>query len=65
VLGNINIKLVSKLLLPLKNIWVVQLRAGKEEVIGVNEQLFVINDSTVFFPLGIQDISQIGIITVI
>ncbi len=32
------------------------MRAGKEEVIGVKEQLFVINDNTVFFPLGIQDI---------
>lgn len=39
-----------------KHSGVVQLRAGKEEVIGVKEQLFVINDSTVFFPLGIQDI---------
>ena len=39
-----------------KHSGVVQLRAGKEEVIGVKEQLFVINDNTVFFPLGIQDI---------
>ena len=39
-----------------KHSGVIQLRAGKEEVISVKEQLFVINDKTVFFPFGIQDI---------
>jgi outer membrane protein assembly factor BamB len=34
----------------------VQLNTGKDEVISTNQDLFVINDEKVFFPLGIQDI---------
>jgi outer membrane protein assembly factor BamB len=34
----------------------IQLNTGKDEIIDTNQGLFVINNKTVFFPLGIQDV---------
>lgn len=39
-----------------KHSGVIQLNAGKDEIISTKEQLFVINDEKIFFPLGIQDV---------
>lgn len=35
---------------------IIQLNNGKDEIISIKQNLFVINNNTIFFPLGIQDV---------